>query len=226
MSKPPEQKRRRNPVERAVSAFESGSPVLLHDFDDREGEVDMIYPAVDVTPADVARLRNDAGGLICVALGPEVADEFDLPFLAAELDHPVAESGHLGYDERSSFSITVNHRDTYTGITDNDRALTISALGEAASNPSDTDFARVFRAPGHVHLLRAARYGLSDRRGHTEMGVALAQKAGKPPAAVVCEMLDDESGEALSVRDARAYADRNGFPFVEGEALVDALTDG
>ncbi len=225
MSKPPEATAQPSTVEAAVEAFQAGKPVLIHDFDDREGEVDMVYPAVDVTAGDVSRLRNDAGGLICVALGPEVADAFDLPFLADEIDHPVAESDHLGYDERSSFSITVNHRETYTGITDNDRALTISELGTAAAAPEETDFPRTFRAPGHVHLLRASRYGLSDRRGHTEMGVALAHEAGRPPAAVVCEMLDDETGEALSVEDARAYAARNGFPFVEGEDLVRAFTE-
>ena len=225
MSKPPESTPQRSSVADAVAAFEAGRPVLIHDFDDREGEVDLVYPAVDVTPQDVARLRNDAGGLICVALGPEVADAFDLPFLADEIDHPVSESDHLGYDERSSFSITVNHRDTYTGITDNDRALTISELGAAAADPAAVDFPRTFRAPGHVHLLRASRYGLSDRRGHTEMAVALAHEAGRPPAAVVCEMLDDETGEALSVADAMAYADRHGFPFVEGSDLVEAFTE-
>jgi 3,4-dihydroxy 2-butanone 4-phosphate synthase len=226
MSKPHKLTQRASSVDRAIEAFRTGKPVLVHDFDDREGEVDMIYPAIDVTPRDVARLRNDAGGLICVALGPEVADAFDLPFLASQLDHPVAESDHLGYDERSSFSITVNHRDTYTGITDNDRALTISALGEAAAAPEETEFARTFRAPGHVHLLRASRYGLSDRQGHTEMGVALAQRAGRPPAAVVCEMLDDETGEALSTEAAMAYAERHDFPFVEGDELIRVLTDG
>ncbi|MFW5965442.1 MAG: 3,4-dihydroxy-2-butanone-4-phosphate synthase [Halodesulfurarchaeum sp.] len=211
-------------VEATVEAFAAGEPVLIHDFDDREGEVDMVYPAEVVEPADVSRLRNDAGGLICVALGPEVADAFELPFLANEIDHPVAESDHLGYDERSSFSITVNHRKTYTGITDQDRALTISRLGEAAADPESVDFPREFRAPGHVHLLRASRYGLSDRRGHTEMSVALAHEAGQAPAAVVCEMLDDETGEALSVADALAYAREAGIPFVDGQDLIEAFT--
>ncbi|MDR5656426.1 3,4-dihydroxy-2-butanone-4-phosphate synthase [Halodesulfurarchaeum sp. HSR-GB] len=211
-------------VAAAVEAFAAGQPVLIHDFDDREGEVDMVYPAADVDPEAVSRLRNDAGGLICVALGPEVADAFELPFLADEIDHPVAESDHLGYDERSSFSLTVNHRDTYTGITDADRALTISRLGEAAADPQSVDFPREFRAPGHVHLLRASRYGLSDRKGHTEMGVALAHEAGRPPAAVVCEMLDDETGEALQTEDARAYAEKHGIPYVDGKDLIAAFT--
>ncbi|MFB6132506.1 MAG: 3,4-dihydroxy-2-butanone-4-phosphate synthase [Halanaeroarchaeum sp.] len=210
-------------VDAAVEAFAAGEPVLVHDFDDREGEVDMVYPARAVEPTDVAAMRNDAGGLICVALGPAVADAYDLPFLADEIDHPVAESDHLGYDERSSFSLTVNHRDTYTGITDVDRAQTIAALGDAAAAPERTDFATEFRAPGHVHVLRASRDGLDGRTGHTEMGVALADAVDREPAAVVCEMLDDETGEALSTEDARAYAERQDIPFVEGRDLVAAL---
>ncbi|MFB6218690.1 MAG: 3,4-dihydroxy-2-butanone-4-phosphate synthase, partial [Halobacteriaceae archaeon] len=104
-------------VERAVAALRAGDPVLVHDFADREGETDLVYPAEAVTPADVARLRSDAGGLVCVALADAVADAWDLPFLAEAIDHPATE-GRPGYDERSSFSLSVNHRDTYTGITD------------------------------------------------------------------------------------------------------------
>jgi 3,4-dihydroxy 2-butanone 4-phosphate synthase len=209
-------------VERAVAAFRAGDPVLVHDAADREGEVDLVYPAEAVTPEDVARLRNDAGGLICVALSDAVADAFDLPFLADELDHPAADHGHLGYDERSSFSLTVNHRDTYTGITDEDRALTIAELGHAAADPESVDFATEFRAPGHVHVLRAAP-SLADRKGHTELAVALAAEAGVAPAAVVCEMLDDETGEELSVADARDYAERNDLVYVEGSELLAAF---
>ena len=210
-------------VEEAVAAFAAGEPVLVHDFEDREGEVDMIFPAQDVTPHDVATLRNDAGGLVCVAFGAAVADAFGLPFLADELEHPAAESDHLGYDERSSFSLSVNHRETYTGITDVDRALTITELGDAAAAPETTDFAAEFRAPGHVHVLRGARDGLDGRQGHTEMGIALAEAAGRAPAAVVCEMLDDETGRARTTADAMAYADRHDIPFVEGSDLVAAL---
>ncbi|MFB6120082.1 MAG: 3,4-dihydroxy-2-butanone-4-phosphate synthase [Halobacteriaceae archaeon] len=206
----------------AVAAFRAGDPVLVHDFSDREGEVDLVVPPRAVGPADVARLRNDAGGLICVALGDAAADAFDLPFLADELDHPAAEASHLGYDERSSFSLPVNHRDTYTGVTDEDRATTISALGDAAADPEGTDFAAEFRAPGHVHVLRAAPGLLAERRGHTELGVALARAADCPPAAVVCEMLADD-GQALTVAAARDYAERHGFAFVEGADLVEAL---
>lgn len=226
-------------VEAAIEAFREGSPVLVHDADDREGETDLIYPASAVTPADVSRLRNDAGGLVCVALSDDVADAFDLPFLEDALDHPAAGDHELGYDDRSSFSLTVNHRDTYTGITDEDRARTISELGVAAreaqraserasgetasTDPGATDFAEEFRAPGHVHLLRAAPGLLADREGHTELGVALAEAADREPAVVVCEMLDDRTGEALSPADAKAYAERNGLPYLEGSAIIERL---
>jgi 3,4-dihydroxy 2-butanone 4-phosphate synthase len=210
-------------VERAIAAFRDGDPVCIHDADDREGETDLVYPAGSVTPAAMSRLRNDAGGLVCVALSNEVSESFDLPFMQDYLEHPTAESHDLGYDDRSSFSLTVNHRDTYTGITDEDRSLTIRSLAEAAADPAGTDFADTFRAPGHVHLLRAAPDLLDQREGHTELGIALADAAGQPPAVVVCEMLDDETGGALSPENARTYAETHDIPYVEGRALIEHL---
>jgi len=208
-------------VESALEAFRRGQPVCIHDAADREGETDLVYPAGAVTPAAVARMRNDAGGLVCVALSDAVARTFELPFLQEVLDHPVAADHNLGYDDRSSFSLTVNHRDTHTGITDEDRALTITALADAAADPEDVDFPGTFRSPGHVHLLRAAPNLLAEREGHTELGIALAEAAGVPPAVVVCEMLDDETGDALPSAAAQAYAARHDIPYVEGSALVD-----
>ncbi|WP_254272510.1 3,4-dihydroxy-2-butanone-4-phosphate synthase [Haloarcula marina] len=207
----------------AVAAFARGEPVLIHDAADREGETDIVYPAASVDAGAVARMRNDAGGLVCLALSDAVADELELPFMQEVLEHPTAADHELGYDERSSFSITVNHRETFTGITDEDRALTIRELGAAAADPDSEAFAADFRSPGHVHLLRAAPDLLADREGHTEFGVALAAAADQPPAAVVCEMLDDETGAALSPAAARSYADRQGLVYVEGASLVSAL---
>jgi 3,4-dihydroxy 2-butanone 4-phosphate synthase len=227
-------------VDDAVAAFAAGQPVLVHDAADREGEVDLVYPAAAVESEDVARMRNDAGGLVCVALADDVCERWELPFMQEVLDHPAGASHELGYDERSSFSLTVNHRDTFTGITDEDRALTISKLGEAAASvrratelageaaadaiaPDAGAFAEQFRAPGHVHLLRAAPDLLEDRKGHTELGLVLAAAADVEPAVVVCEMMDDESGGALSPAAARTYADRHGLAYVEGSELVARL---
>ena len=216
-------------IERALTAFAAGEPVCVHDFADREGETDIIYPAAAVDAAAVAHLRNDAGGLVCVAVADHVADAFGLPFLADAIDHPAAEDTPE-YDDRSSFSLPVNHRDTFTGITDADRARTIVALADAATaaerdpgSYTPATFAEEFRAPGHVHVLRGAKGGVRERVGHTELGLALAAAADLPPAVVVWEMLDDATGEALSPVDAAAYAARHGIPYVEGADLVSAL---
>lgn len=217
-------------VDDAIAAFQAGEPVLIHDFADREGETDIVYPAQAVDADAVARLRNDAGGLLCVALSDAISDHLGLPLLEEAVDHPAADDVSLAYDERSSFSLTVNHRETFTGVTDVDRALTISELGAAAaavkSDPASYDietFAEEFHTPGHVNLLRAAPDCLADRAGHTELAIALAAAAECPPAAVVCEMLDDETGRATPPAAAARYADRHGLVYVEGAALVDRL---
>lgn len=216
-------------VEEAIEAFSRGEPVCIHDAADREGETDLIYPAGAVTPEAVAHLRNDAGGLICVAVDDQVADAFDIPFLADALDHP-AVNDNPEYDDRSSFSLPVNHRETFTGITDDDRALTITELANAAETVANDpesytadDFAAEFRVPGHVNVLRGAPDRLADRAGHTELGLALAATVDTAPAVVVSEMLDDETGGALSPADAEAYAERNDIPYVEGSTLIDQL---
>lgn len=213
---------RTSTVADVISAFEAGEPVLVHDAADREGETDLIYPAGAVTPDAVTRMRNDAGGLVCVALSDAVCEAFALPFAQEIIDHPVGDPD-LAYDDRSSFSLTVNHRDTYTGITDQDRSLTITKLADAAAAPDEFDFTAEFHAPGHVHLLRAAPDLLSDRQGHTEFGLALAQVTEQPPAVVVCEMLDDETGDARSPASARAYAQRHDLAFIEGHDLIERL---
>ena len=216
-------------VERAVAAFHDGNPVLIHDAADREGETDVVYPAGAVDADAVAHLREDAGGLVCAAVSDAVADAAGLPFLEDELDHPAAADHDLAYDDRSSFSLPVNHRDTFTGITDEDRALTIRRLADAAAavdGPEGYDaetFAAEFRTPGHVHVLRGAPDLLADRRGHTELGLALAAAAERPPAVVVCEMLDADSGGATGPAAAREYARRNGSVYIEGAAIVDRL---
>ncbi|WP_144905249.1 3,4-dihydroxy-2-butanone-4-phosphate synthase [Halobellus captivus] len=217
-------------VDRAVAAFRRGEPVLIHDAADREGETDIVYPAATVDARAVARLRRDAGGLVCTAVSDAVADAVGLPFLEDELEHPAAADHDLGYDDRSSFSLPVNHRETFTGITDDDRALTIRRLGDAAAKAAQpesdydaTAFAEEFRTPGHVHVLRGAPELLADRRGHTELGLALAEAADRPPAVVVCEMLDADTGGARTPPAAAAYARRNDLVYVEGAAIIEQL---
>jgi len=111
--------------------------VLLYDSEKREAETDMIILGEYVKPEDVARMRREAGGLICVAYGMDAAERTGLPFMADILAEAGGRYPILGkvrgedirYDRRSAFSLSVNHRRTFTGISDIDRALTISELG-------------------------------------------------------------------------------------------------
>lgn len=219
-------------VEQAVKALNTGKFVLLHDSVGRENEVDMLIAAEFVGAPQVATMRREAGGLICVALHPTIAENFGLPYLTEVYD--VASSkfdvlantrpNDIPYDERSAFSLAVNHRRTFTGITDIDRALTIRELGNMGAQALDgsvvEEFGRNFRSPGHVPLLRAADGLLDERQGHTELSVILAELAGVTPVVAVCEMLDARTGRALSKEEAAEYGKKHGLVLLDGSDIV------
>lgn len=221
----------------AIRALQDGQPILLYDFDDRETETDIVIGAEFTTPREVYRLRRDAGGLICTAIDPMACEKLGIPYIADVLRYAgnsgngfrAIESiyermGDIPYDSRSSFSLWVNHRKTFTGITDNDRSLTITKLAEAtrkAMNGGQISFGSEFRSPGHVPLLRAAPGLLRDRRGQTELSIVLARAANITPAMAMCEMLDGETGRALSKKDAIEYGRRNGLVFLEGKEVLE-----
>jgi 3,4-dihydroxy 2-butanone 4-phosphate synthase len=221
----------------AINAVKRGEMVLIYDSEDREGETDMVIPALSITPKQVARMRIEAGGLICVAISPEAAEILCLPFMAdilkfvssngggLKLNSICEKPGDLTYDKRSSFSIAVNYRGVGTGITDIDRALTITHLGKAVENAilhHKCDFGSAFRSPGHVPLLRAAQGLISERKGQTELSIALAEMAAITPAMAMCEMLDAQTGKALTKQDSMKYAKRSGLAFVTGQAITNA----
>ncbi len=222
-------------IQRAIKALQNGEMILLFDLEGREAETDFTIPANAVTPEAVRWMRKDAGGLMCVAFDCEVSEKLGLPFIAdvmrdatqcnTSLEKIVEKSGDLKYDSRSSFSIWVNHRDTRTGIPDNDRALTINKLGEIVDrtlNGENVHFGSEFRTPGHVATLRAAKGLVHERMGQTELSIALAKMAGITPAMVVCEMLDDNTGRALERPDAEKYGTDHNLVFVDGEEVVEA----
>ncbi|MDI6898076.1 3,4-dihydroxy-2-butanone-4-phosphate synthase [Methanocella conradii] len=224
-------------IQDAIKALQDGQPILLYDFDDREAETDIVIGAEFTTPKEVYRLRRDAGGLICTAIDPVACEKLGIPYMADVLRYAgnsgngfkaiesiYERAGDIPYDTKSSFSLWVNHRKTFTGITDNDRSLTITKLAEAtrkAMNGGHVNFGAEFRSPGHVPLLRAAPNLLKDRRGQTELSIVLARAAGITPAMAMCEMLDGETGRALGKKDAIAYGKRNGLVYVEGKEVVD-----
>jgi len=217
-------------IDDAIDAIKNNKMVLLFDSADREGETDFVIPAISTTPHDVKIMRKDGGGLICVAIHPDACERLGLPFISDVLNAGgfsdiTEKGGDIRYDRRSSFSLWVNHRDTFTGIPDNDRAYTISELGKLVKksmNGEAVNFADGFRTPGHVALLRGADGLINDRQGQTELSIVMAEMAGVTPAMVVCEMLDEKSGNALTKADAIKYGKEHGLVFVTGAQVVDA----
>ena len=216
-------------LQAALQNLREGKFVLLYDADGREEEVDLFVAAEHATPAAVRTLRKDAGGLVFLAVDPKVGAALELPFLQdlyAEdsARHPVLKRlipNDIKYDTRSSFSLTINHRKTFTGITDNDRSLTITEFAKLAAKPRVEDFGERFRAPGHVHLCVGADKLLLQRQGHTELAVALARLAGIAPVLAGCEMLGD-NGRALPKADALRWAQEHGAILLDGKAVHDA----
>jgi 3,4-dihydroxy 2-butanone 4-phosphate synthase len=219
----------------AVRALADGEPILVFDAVDREAETDMVFLSEKATPEMIRLLRKDAGGLFCTAISDELRERLDLPFFSELLQLAAAQHPDLPrlverprYDRRSAFGITINHRANFTGVPDNDRALTIRTVGEIAREASQlTDrelrekFRESFISPGHVYLLYSAPTLLAERKGHTELVISLARMAGLSESVTVCEMLGD-SGGARSPDAARKYAEAHGWPFVEGRTIVDA----
>ncbi|MDD3574070.1 3,4-dihydroxy-2-butanone-4-phosphate synthase [Methanospirillum sp.] len=212
----------------AFTALRQGEMVLLYDFDDRERETDFAIRSDMVTSHDICRMRNDAGGLICTAIPFVAAKKLGLPFAREVLRNcaMVEQLGDIPYDpsNNSSFSLWVNHRDTFTGITDHDRTKTVNAISDvvqAVMNGVPVSFKEQFRTPGHMPVLIAAKHLLSQRHGQTELSVAMAEMSGIIPSITICEMLDDESGYALSKEDAIRYAKRHDLAFVEGSEVLD-----
>ncbi|HUR62865.1 MAG TPA: 3,4-dihydroxy-2-butanone-4-phosphate synthase [Candidatus Thermoplasmatota archaeon] len=225
-------------LERAAAALRRGETVLLYDADGREGETDLVIASQFATPEAIRLLRTDGGGLLCTTVAPEHHAKLGLPFLADLLDeaaarHPALaemKAHDLRYDpSKSSFGLTINHRKTFTGIPDADRALTITELARFLGNVDGLDapaartaFGAAFRAPGHVILLNGSAGGLARRQGHTELSLELARQAGLVPSTTICEMLDPATGRAMTKKAAQAYAASNGLVFLTGQDVVDA----
>ena len=222
-------------LEKAIEAVRKGKMVLVYDFDDREKETDMTIASEFITPGALRTMRKDAGGLVCTTTPLQKAKDLGLPFMsdvfADDSDkYPLLKAmapNDIPYDNtKSSFGITINHRDTYTGITDNNRALTIreftrSIFSEKDNEEIKRELGTHFRSPGHVHLLNTSSEILKNRKGHTELCTALMYLAGVKPSATICEMMGDD-GNAMSKEDVKAYADKNGLVFVEGSDIIEA----
>lgn len=223
-------------VDKALETLRKGRMILLYDAEGREEETDILMASQFVRPEDIMRLRKDGGGLICSTVSPEVQETLELPFLTelyTKVDsvYPVIRRlvpNDIPYDEKSTFGLTINHRKTFTGISDFDRALTIrefAALCEEVRTMSNgraqEKFGKSFRSPGHVHLLNASKGLVDGRKGHTELSTSLMIMADLIPSATICEMIGDD-GRSTPKEKALAYAEKRGLVFLEGRDVLKA----
>lgn len=218
-------------IKKALKSLKKGNFVLVYDADGREEETDFVIPSEFVTPDAIKIMRKNGGGLICTTVYYPAAKKLGLPFLSDMFDSisnsykvlKFLKADDIPYDSSSSFSLTINHRKTFTGITDIDRALTISEFAKMIKkldnmNDAVQEFGKNFRTPGHVHLLRASENLLETRKGHTELSTALMLMADLIPSATICEMMG-ENGKSLSKDEAKKYAEKNHLIFLEGKEI-------
>lgn len=205
-------------ISQALERLRAGEMILLHDSSGREDEVDMIIPASATSAKTIRTMRKDAGGLICLAIGGDIAKKLNLPFMTdlLSLGNETVRGlipERTAYGDKPAFSISINHKETFTGITDDDRSLTITEFAKLDDAKKLTEN---FYAPGHVHLLIAK--SIEERRGHTELSIELARRAGIMQEMVLCEMMADNH-KAASIDEVKGYADTNGLLFLDGGLL-------
>jgi 3,4-dihydroxy 2-butanone 4-phosphate synthase/GTP cyclohydrolase II len=190
-------------VDAAIAAIARGSVVIVADDEDRENEGDFVCAADASTPEVVNFMIREGRGQVCMSILPDVARRLDLPMMVATNSAPLG----------TAFTVPVDHRSTKTGITAAERAATVAAILDPASVPAD------FVRPGHLFPLVAKEGGVLRRAGHTEAAVDLARLAGRPPAGVICEILDD-SGNRANRDGLFALAARHGLEIISIEQLI------
>jgi 3,4-dihydroxy 2-butanone 4-phosphate synthase / GTP cyclohydrolase II len=184
-------------VPEAAAALAAGELVVVVDDADRENEGDLIMAAEAATAAKIAFFVRHTSGVIVMPMLGDRLDELGLPLM-------VPADGNTER-HRTAFTVSVDAaKGTTTGISAADRATTIRALIDPATRPAD------LARPGHIFPLRYREGGVLKRAGHTEAGVDLCRLAGCYPAAVLCEIVN-EDGSMARLPDLGRFAERHGL---------------
>ncbi|MFO8076509.1 MAG: bifunctional 3,4-dihydroxy-2-butanone-4-phosphate synthase/GTP cyclohydrolase II [Actinomycetota bacterium] len=192
------------PIADAVAEIARGGMAVVVDDADRENEGDLVMAADAVTPEAMAFYVRHTSGLVCAPLEPSRADALDLPLMVDAPGDPHAAAFTVSVDARKGVS---------TGISAADRAVTIRRLVDPDARASD------FARPGHIFPLRYQPGGVLNRAGHTEAAVDLARLAGRAPAGVACELVNDD-GSVQRLPQLEAFAARHGLPIVSIADLI------
>ncbi len=191
-------------IQEALDDLREGKMVIVCDDEDRENEGDLTMVAQFATAERINFMAKEGRGLICLCLTPQRCAELNLPPMVS----------HNEARLQTAFTVSIEAREgVTTGISAADRAHTIQVAIDPGSRPAD------LVQPGHVFPLMARPGGVLERTGQTEAGVDLARLAGLIPAAVICEIMNDD-GTMARVSDLVPYARRHGLKIVTVADLI------
>ena len=184
-------------VKKAIKALKKGKIILVTDDEDRENEGDLICSAESATTENVNFLATYAKGLICTPMSREIAQKlmFD-PMVANNTDN-----------HETAFTVSVDYKDTTTGISAEERGLTARMCVAEDVRPAD------FRRPGHMFPLIAKEGGVLERNGHTEATVDLMRLAGLKPCGLCCEIMR-EDGTMMRAEELHEFAKEHKLPYM------------
>jgi len=192
-------------IETALQDFRQGRMLILVDDEHREQEGDLIIAAEKITPDMINFMAKHARGLICLTLTADIIDRLRIPLMPERNKHP----------NQAAFTVSVEavHGVT-TGVSASDRAQTIRVIVDPQSTFNDIS------TPGHIFPLRARNGGVLERPGHTEGSVDFARLAGLQPAAVICEIMNDD-GTMARLSDLKEFSKQYDIKLVSINDLID-----
>jgi len=197
-------KRYISPVEEVVEEARQGKMFILVDAENRENEGDLVIPAQFATPDKVNFMAKHGRGLICLALTSERTRTLGLEPMSAR----------NGTRMSTAFTVSIEAREgVTTGISAHDRAHTIAVAIDPTKNATD------IVSPGHVFPLEARDGGVLVRAGHTEASVDIARLAGLIPAAVICEIMNDD-GTMARLPELVGFSQHHGLKIGTIEDLI------
>lgn len=194
-----------NSIEEILEDFKAGKMIILTDDESRENEGDLIFAADFVDKEKINFMATYGRGLICVPLSRERVNALKLSHMAEKNADSFGTAFTVSVDAKSGVT---------TGISASDRARTIEVL----VNPKYT--ADDIVVPGHIFPLVAKDGGVLTRAGHTEAGVDLARLAGASPAAVICEIMN-EDGSMARMDDLKKFAKKHALKISTVEKLIE-----
>ncbi len=178
-------------IEQAIEDLKTGKPIIVMDDENRENEGDFIALSERATPEVINFMITHGKGLVCTPIKADLAKKIGLPLMTEKSTDPLG----------TAFTVSIDHRDTTTGISAAERSKTILELTNPKVAIDD------FKRPGHVFPLIAKAGGVLERPGHTEAAVDLAVLSNGFPAGVICEIIN-EDGTMARKRDLENIAEK------------------